>query len=85
MASTMEEALDLASLACVNGAIVDLLLPDGNGIELCRRLREWTSMPIIVLSAIDSEEEKVRALRAGADDITVVAPHLHGPCTVACP
>ena len=67
-AANMEEALDAAALSPVDAAIVDLLLPDGDGIELCRRLREWSSMPIIVLSAVGEEEEKVRALRAGADD-----------------
>jgi two-component system, OmpR family, KDP operon response regulator KdpE len=67
-AANMEEALDVAAVSPVDGAIVDLLLPDGDGIELCRRLREWSSMPIIVLSAVGDEEEKVRALRAGADD-----------------
>jgi two-component system KDP operon response regulator KdpE len=67
-AATMEEALDLAALSRTDAAIVDLLLPDGDGIELCRQLREWSSMPIIVLSAIGDEGEKVRALRSGADD-----------------
>ena len=67
-AATMEEGLDAAALNPVDVAIVDLLLPDGDGIELARRLREWSSMPIIVLSAVGDEEEKVRALRAGADD-----------------
>ena len=67
-AATMEEALDSAAVSPVDAAIVDLLLPDGDGIELCRRLREWTSMPIILLSAVGEESEKVRALRAGADD-----------------
>jgi two-component system KDP operon response regulator KdpE len=67
-AATMEEGLDAAALSPVDAAIVDLLLPDGDGIELCRRIREWSSMPIIVLSAVGEEEEKVRALRAGADD-----------------
>jgi two-component system KDP operon response regulator KdpE len=67
-AATMEEGLDVAAVSPVDAAIVDLLLPDGNGIELCRRLREWSTMPIIVLSAVGDEEEKVRALRAGADD-----------------
>jgi two-component system, OmpR family, KDP operon response regulator KdpE len=67
-AATMEEALDLAALTRTDAAIVDLLLPDGDGIELCRQLREWSSMPIIVLSAIGDEGEKVRALRSGADD-----------------
>ena len=51
-----------------DAAIVDLVLPDGDGIEVTRELREWTAMPIIVLSAIGEEDEKVRALEAGADD-----------------
>jgi two-component system, OmpR family, KDP operon response regulator KdpE len=67
-AATMAEALDLAALSRTDAAIIDLLLPDGDGIELCRQLREWSSMPIILLSAIGDEGEKVRALRAGADD-----------------
>jgi two-component system KDP operon response regulator KdpE len=67
-AGTMEEALDVAAVARPEAAIVDLLLPDGDGIELCRRLREWTSIPIIVLSAVGDEDAKVRALAAGADD-----------------
>lgn len=67
-AATMEEALDALALWSVDAAIVDLLLPDGNGVELCRRVREWSAMPIIVLSAIGEEEQKVRALQAGADD-----------------
>jgi two-component system, OmpR family, KDP operon response regulator KdpE len=67
-AATMEEALDAAAVSPTDAAIVDLLLPDGDGIELCRQLREWSSMPIIVLSAIGDEGEKVRALRSGADD-----------------
>jgi two-component system, OmpR family, KDP operon response regulator KdpE len=66
--ANMEEALDAAALSPVDAAIVDLLLPDGDGIELCQRLREWSEMPIIVLSAVGEEEQKVRALRAGADD-----------------
>jgi two-component system, OmpR family, KDP operon response regulator KdpE len=67
----VEEALDAASLAMPQAAIVDLLLPDGDGIELSRRLREWTDAPIILLSAVGDEEEKVRALKAGADDYVV--------------
>jgi two-component system, OmpR family, KDP operon response regulator KdpE len=51
-----------------DAAIVDLMLPDGSGIELCRRLREWTTMPILVLSAVGEEDAKVEALEAGADD-----------------
>ena len=49
-------------------AIVDLVLPDGDGIEVTRTLREWSEMPILVLSAVGEEEQKVRALEAGADD-----------------
>lgn len=48
--------------------LVDLGLPDGDGIDLTRRLREWTRAPIIVLSARGREEDKVNALDAGADD-----------------
>ncbi len=44
------------------------MLPDGSGIELCRELRAWSRMPIVVLSGIDEEEQKVLALEAGADD-----------------
>ena len=44
------------------------MLPDLDGVELTRRLREWSEMPILVLSAIGEEEQKVRALEAGADD-----------------
>jgi CheY-like chemotaxis protein len=51
-----------------DAAIVDLVLPDGNGIELCRELRAWSTMPIVVLLALDEEEQKVLALQAGADD-----------------
>ena len=49
-------------------AIIDLVLPDIDGVEVCRRLREWSQMPIIVLSAVGEEDAKVRALAAGADD-----------------
>ena len=67
-AATSEEALDVVAVSPLDAAIVDLLLPDGDGVALCRRIREWSSMPIIVLSAVGDEGEKVRALRAGADD-----------------
>ena len=49
-------------------AIVDLALPDIDGLEVIRRLREWTAVPIIVLSARGQERDKVTALDAGADD-----------------
>ena len=67
-APTGEEALDLAAIQHPDAAIIDLLLPDMDGVELCRRLREWTEIPLIVLSAVGDEDAKVRALAAGADD-----------------
>jgi two-component system KDP operon response regulator KdpE len=67
-AATGEEALDVAAVRRPEAAILDLVLPDIDGVEVCRRLREWTSMPIIVLSAVGDEDAKVRALQAGADD-----------------
>jgi two-component system KDP operon response regulator KdpE len=67
-ASTGEEALDLAAVSRPEAGIIDLVLPDMDGIELCRRLREWTEMPLIVLSAVEDEDAKVRALAVGADD-----------------
>lgn len=48
--------------------LLDLGLPDGDGIDVTRQLREWTTTPIIVLSARGQEEDKVKALDAGADD-----------------
>jgi two-component system KDP operon response regulator KdpE len=62
------EALDAAAVRPPDAAIIDLVLPDGNGIEVTRRLREWSEMPILVLSANGEEEQKVAALEAGADD-----------------
>ncbi len=67
-AQTAEEALDAAALRAPNAAIIDLILPDGNGIDVCRSIREWSEMPILVLSAVGEETEKIRALDAGADD-----------------
>jgi two-component system KDP operon response regulator KdpE len=68
LSSNAEEALDRASVAGPHLAIVDLLLPDQPGIELCRRLREWSQMPILVLSAVGDEQTKIDALHHGADD-----------------
>lgn len=67
-AATAQEALDAAALQAPDAAILDLVLPDGDGISVTRALREWSSAPILVLSAVGEEEQKVRALEAGADD-----------------
>jgi two-component system KDP operon response regulator KdpE len=61
-------ALDLAAARLPQAAIIDLVLPDGDGVEVTRALREWSEMPILVLSAVGEEDQKVRALDAGADD-----------------
>jgi two-component system KDP operon response regulator KdpE len=62
------EALDLAAVRSPRAAIVDLVLPEGDGVEVTRSLRAWSEMPILVLSAVGEEEQKVKALEAGADD-----------------
>jgi two-component system KDP operon response regulator KdpE len=67
-ATSVQEALDAASVKGPHAAILDLILPDGDGVEICRSIREWSEMPILVLSAVGEEAQKVRALDAGADD-----------------
>src|SRR5690242_14030890 len=67
-AATAEEALDQAALKPPAAAIVDLVLPDRDGVEVTKELRTWSRMPILVLSAVGEEDAKVRALAAGADD-----------------
>ena len=57
-AQTAEEALDAAALRAPDAAILDLILPDGNGIEVCRSIREWSQMPILVLSAVGEERRR---------------------------
>jgi two-component system KDP operon response regulator KdpE len=66
--ATAREALDAAAVRPPDAAIIDLMLPDGNGVEVCRQLRSWSELPILVLSAIGDEDQKVEALEAGADD-----------------
>ena len=67
-AASVEEALDVAAVRPPEAAIVDLVLPDGDGVDITRSLRGWSEMPILVLSAVGDEDAKVRALEAGADD-----------------
>ena len=67
-AETAEEALSAAGLRPPEAIILDLLLPDGRGTDVCRELREWTDAPIILVSAVGEEAEKIAALDAGADD-----------------
>ena len=67
-AGTASEALSSAALRPPDALILDLALPDGSGVDVCRSLREWTEMPVIVVSSLDTEADKIAALDAGADD-----------------
>jgi two-component system, OmpR family, KDP operon response regulator KdpE len=67
-ATTAQEALGAAALQPPDAVVLDLLLPDGTGTEVCRELRTWSEAPIIVVSAVGDEDEKIAALDAGADD-----------------
>jgi len=68
VASRGEEGLALAAAQPPDLIILDLSLPDMDGVEVCARLREWTQVPIIILSVRESERDKVIALDKGADD-----------------
>jgi two-component system KDP operon response regulator KdpE len=67
-AATKQEALDAVSVRPPDVMVLDLVLPDGSGVEVCEEVRRWSDLPILVLSAVGDEREKVRALDAGADD-----------------
>jgi two-component system KDP operon response regulator KdpE len=67
-AETAEAALTAAAVDPPDAVILDLVLPDGSGTDVARELRTWTDVPIIVLSVVGEEREKVAALDAGADD-----------------
>ena len=67
-AATKSEALDAVSVRPPDAMVLDLVLPDGSGVEVTTEVRTWSSLPIIVLSAVGDEREKVRALDVGADD-----------------
>ena len=67
-AATAHEALSAAAARPPAAVILDLVLPDGSGTDVCRELRTWSEAPVIVLSAVGEEREKVEALDAGADD-----------------
>jgi two-component system KDP operon response regulator KdpE len=68
VAHTGAEGLSRAAQAMPDVIVLDLGLPDIDGVEVCKRLRQWTEVPVIVLSALDSEDRKVLALDSGADD-----------------
>jgi two-component system, OmpR family, KDP operon response regulator KdpE len=67
-ASTGAEGIDLATVERPEIVVLDLGLPDMPGVQVCREIRRWATMPILVLSARHAEDEKVLLLNAGADD-----------------
>jgi two-component system KDP operon response regulator KdpE len=67
-ASTKASALASVSNRPPDALVLDLVLPDGDGVSVCKEIRRWSRLPILVLSAVGDEREKVRALDAGADD-----------------
>lgn len=67
-ASTGEQGIALAVAQPPDMIILDLTLPDMDGIRICEQIREWSRVPIIVLSVRDNEKDKVAALDKGADD-----------------
>jgi len=66
--STGQGAIDITAVEAPDAVVLDLGLPDLDGIEVCRRIRGWSSVPIVVLSAEGSDGRKVEALDEGADD-----------------
>jgi len=67
-ATTAAEAHTQAASRLPEAIVLDLVLPDGSGIDVCRELRRWYEAPVIVLSAVGEERLKIQALDAGADD-----------------
>src|SRR3954471_5793355 len=67
-AETAEGALAALAANPPDAVVLDLVLPDGSGTDVTRELRTWSSAPVIVLSVVGDEAEKVAALDAGADD-----------------
>ena len=67
-AANVNDALTAAAANPPEAVILDLVLPDGNGTEVTRELRTWSDAPIVLVSAVGDEDEKIAALDAGADD-----------------
>ena len=70
-AVTVEGALNAAKNGDFDAVVLDLVLPDGSGKDVCVGVRGWSDVPIVVVSAVGEEREKVEALDAGADDYVV--------------
>jgi len=86
VAATGKRGLELASLIEPDLVILDLGLPDIDGIEVCRQLRRWSTSPIVVLTVDSAEQQKIQALDDGADDYVTKPfsmPELHARIRVA--
>lgn len=68
VASTGEQGISRAAVGAPDIVVLDLGLPDLDGMEVCRRIRQWSDVPIIVLSADGTEDRKIASLDGGADD-----------------
>jgi len=67
-AANGEESLEAVQRDFIDLIILDIMMPKVDGVEVCRRTREWSSVPIIILSARGDENDKVKCLELGADD-----------------
>ena len=67
-ATNGEESLEAAQRDFIDLIILDIMMPKVDGVEVCRRIREWSNVPIIMLSARGNEKDKVKCLDLGADD-----------------
>src|ERR1700686_4255223 len=70
-AENAADGLKAATFSAPDLIILDLALPDLHGAEVLERLRSWSNVPVIILSVVASENEKIRLLQAGADDYVV--------------
>ena len=82
-ATNGDEALTAAALEPPDLVILDLMLPDADGADMCRQLRDWLAAPILLISAVGDESDKIRALDAGADDY-VTKPFSPGELLARC-
>src|SRR5919199_5545334 len=76
LAASGEEGLDAAAEQAPDVVILDLAMPGMDGLEVCRQLREWSSVPIVLLTARDDPQVKIATLDAGADDYLTKPFHM---------